>query len=87
MIESANVPACSRMTWNWPVFSLYLNCFVLVVQAFLKIPALNALAPQGNEPPFAVAQGIVLVLFVIAGYLSVRRFRPGAQMGTVPISA
>jgi hypothetical protein len=60
------------------VFSLYLNCFVLVVQSFLKVPALNALAPQGNEPPFAITQGIVLVLFVIAGYLAVRRFRPAA---------
>jgi hypothetical protein len=58
------------------VFSLYLNCFVLVVQAFLKIPALNALAPQGNEPPFAITQGIVLVLFVIAGYRAARRFHP-----------
>jgi hypothetical protein len=60
------------------VFSLYLNCFVLVVQAFLKLPALHALAPQGSEPPFAITQGIVLVLFVIAGYLAVRRFRPAA---------
>ena len=69
--------------WRWiyvvgAVFSLYLNCFVLVVQSFLKVPALNALAPQGNEPPFAITQGIVLVLFVIAGYLAVRRFRPAA---------
>lgn len=79
-------------SWRWiyvvgAVFSLYLNCFVLVVQSFLKIPALNALAPQGNEPPFAIAQGIVLVLFVIAGYLAVRRFRPGAEMRNVPVSA
>jgi hypothetical protein len=79
-------------SWRWiyvvgAAFSLYLNCFVLVVQAFLKIPALNALAPQGNEPPFAIAQGIVLVLFVYAGYLSVRRFHPVAEMGNVPISA
>ena len=39
------------------VVSLYLNCFVLVVQAFLKVPALHALAPQGKEPPFVLAQG------------------------------
>ena len=58
------------------VVSLYLNCFVLVVQAFLKVPARHALAPQGNESPFAIAQGIVLVLAVISGYLAVRRFRP-----------
>jgi hypothetical protein len=39
------------------LFALYLNCFVAVVQFFQKIPALHALAPKGNEPPFAVAQG------------------------------
>jgi hypothetical protein len=57
------------------VVSLYLNCFVLVVQGFLKVPALHALAPQGNEPAFAVTQGLVLVLFVIAGFVAVRRFQ------------
>jgi hypothetical protein len=67
--------------WRWiyvvtAVMALYLNCFVLVVQAFQKIPALHALAPKGNEPPFGIAQGLVLVLFLIAGYLSVRRFHP-----------
>lgn len=55
--------------------ALYFNVFVLVVQAFLKIEALNALAPNGNEPPFAIVQGIVLLAFLTAGYLSLRRFR------------
>ena len=69
--------------WRWiyvvgAVVSLYLNCFVLVVQGFLKVPALHALAPQGNEPVFAVTQGLVLVLFVIAGFIAVRRFHPGS---------
>ncbi len=69
--------------WRWiyvvgAVVSLYLNCFVLVVQAFLKVPPLHALAPQGTEPPFVLAQGVVLVLFVIAGFLAVRRFHPPA---------
>ena len=58
------------------VVSLYLNCFVLVVQSFLKVPALHALAPEGTEPPFAITQGLLLVLFVIAGFLAVRRFHP-----------
>lgn len=58
------------------VASLYLNTFVLVVQSFLKIPPLHALAPTGSEPPFAIVQGIVLVAFVIAGFLLIRRFRP-----------
>jgi hypothetical protein len=46
------------------VFALYLNIFVLVVQSFLKVPALHALAPQGNEPPFLIAQVIVMAIFV-----------------------
>lgn len=58
------------------VVSQYLNVFVLVVQLFLKVPALHALAPTGSEPPFAIVQGIVLVLHVIVGFLAVRRFHP-----------
>ncbi|MCU1219217.1 MAG: hypothetical protein JWN42_414 [Candidatus Angelobacter sp.] len=57
------------------VMALYLNCFVLVVQSFLEVPALHALAPKGNEPPFAIAQGILLVLFIVAGILAVKKFR------------
>ncbi len=56
--------------------ALYLNCFVAVVQAFQKIPALNALAPKGTEPPFAAAQGALLIVFVVLGFLAVKRYRP-----------
>ena len=55
------------------VFALYLNFFVLVVQSFQKIPFLHAFAPTGSEPPFAIAQGLVLIAFVIAGIIAVRR--------------
>jgi hypothetical protein len=55
--------------------SLYLNCFVFVVQAFQKVPALRALAPNGNEPAFAATQGVVLLTFVILGYLAVKWYR------------
>jgi hypothetical protein len=58
------------------VIALYFNCFVLIAQSFLKIPALHALAPKGNEPPFAIAQGILLVLFIVAGTLPVKKFHP-----------
>jgi len=58
------------------VVSLYLNFFVLIVQGFLKIPVLHDLAPLQNEPPFVVAQGAALLLFVAAGALAVRRFHP-----------
>jgi hypothetical protein len=58
--------------------SLYLNVFVLIIQAFLKVPPLHALAPSvpPSEPPFAIVQGIVLVFFVIVIIGAVRRFRP-----------
>ena len=60
------------------LISLYLNVFVLVIQSFLKIPALTAVAP-GNPPSgpvFAVVQGIVLVFFVIVIIGAIRRYRP-----------
>src|SRR5712691_464343 len=67
--------------WRWiyvvsAVVALYFNFFVLVVQSFLHIPALHVLAPKGSEPPFAIAQGVVLVLFILAGILAVKRFHP-----------
>ncbi len=54
----------------------YFNAFVTVVQAFLKVPALHELAPQGSEPPFAVAQAVLLVAFVYLGVRAMRAFRP-----------
>ena len=72
-----------RGAWRWiyaltALVALYLNVFVLVIQSFLKVPALHALAPSvpPAEPPFAVAQGIVLVFFVIVIIGVIRRYRP-----------
>jgi hypothetical protein len=69
--------------WRWiyvltAMVSLYLNVFVLVIQAFLKVGPLHALAPSNppSEPPFAILQGIVLVFFVIVIIGAIRRFRP-----------
>jgi hypothetical protein len=58
------------------VAALYLNVFVAIVQAFLKVPALNALAPTQKEVPFVAAQAIALIAFVVLGILAVRRFHP-----------
>jgi hypothetical protein len=55
---------------------LYLDAFVAVVQSFEKIGPLHVLAPTGKETPFAVAQGLVLLVFIVIGYLAVKRFRP-----------
>jgi hypothetical protein len=65
--------------WRWiyvvgAVVALYLNVFVLVVQAFLKVPALKAMAPTQSEPPFVAAQLVVMALFFVLGTLAVKRF-------------
>jgi hypothetical protein len=60
------------------VAALYFNVFVLIVQTFQKVPALAALAPTQSEPPFAIAQLIVLIAFLAVGYLAVVRFRENA---------
>jgi len=68
-------------SWRWiyvvtALMALYLNCFVAVVQAFQKFSFLHSLAPTGSEPPFAIAQGLVLVLFIVLGIIAGRRFHP-----------
>lgn len=55
--------------------ALYLNLFVLVVQSFLKVPALNVLAPNGTEPPFAIAQGVLLIAMLGLGYVTFKAAR------------
>jgi hypothetical protein len=77
----------NQLTGFWrPVFtitasmSLYLNVFVLVVQSFLKIPPLNALAPSQTEPAFLVAQGATLFVFLALTILATVRFRPAARL-------
>ena len=67
--------------WRWiflvtAIAALYLDAFVGVIQAFNKLPFLHELAPNGSEPPFAITQVIVLVIFIVLGVLAVRRFRP-----------
>jgi hypothetical protein len=66
--------------WRWiyvvsAVVSLYFNVFVLIAQAFQKVPALKALAPTQSEPPFLVAQLVVMAIFIILGIVAVKKFR------------
>jgi hypothetical protein len=66
--------------WRWvyavsAVLALYLNVFVAVVQAFLKVPALKALAPTQKEPPFLIAQLAVFIVFFGIAVLATKRFR------------
>src|SRR5712692_8166056 len=55
--------------------ALYLNVFVGVVQAFLKVPALTATAPKQTEPPFVITQLVVLALFIVLTIVAAKRFR------------
>jgi hypothetical protein len=58
--------------------ALYLNTFVLVVQCFEKVSALKALAPTQSEPPFLIAQLVVLALFIALGTFATIKFRRAA---------
>ncbi len=73
-------------SWRWiyvltALLAQYFNVFVLVIQSFLKIGPLHALAPSvpPSEPPFAIAEGIVLVFFIIVIIGAIRRFHPAPQ--------
>ena len=68
-------------TWRWiyvttALIALYLNVFVLIVQSFQKLPALQKLAPTQSEPPFLIAQAAALIAFLILGAMAARKFRP-----------
>jgi hypothetical protein len=49
-----------------------------VVQSFEKVPALKAMAPTQSEPPFLVAQLVVLALFTVLTIFAVKKFHPDA---------
>lgn len=71
-------------SWRWiyvvsALVALYLNVFVLVAQAFLKVAILHALAPTQSDPGFIIAQLSVLAVFVVLGIRAVRRFHPEAH--------
>jgi hypothetical protein len=67
--------------WRWiyvigAVVSLYLNVFVLIVQAFQKVPSLKAKAPTQKEPPFLITQLATLAIFVVVTIVAGIRFYP-----------
>jgi hypothetical protein len=72
--------------WRWiyvggAVMALYLNVFVLIFQLFEKVPTLKAMAPTQSEPPFLVAQLVVVAAFVLFAILAVKRFHPELLRG------
>lgn len=60
----------------------YFLIFVGIAQAFLKVPALHAVAPTGMETPFKISQGVLLTVFIVVAVIAVRA-RPGSR--TVPL--
>jgi hypothetical protein len=66
------------------VAALYLYVFVGVVQYFQKLSLLQPLAPTQSEPPFIIAQLVVLVIFVLAGFAAVRAFHPERPVAAIP---
>jgi len=78
-------------SWRWvyvvtAVLALYFNVLVGVVQAFQKLSLLQPLAPTGTEPPFVIAQGLVLVAFLVLTVLALKRFHPARDIGAVSMS-
>jgi hypothetical protein len=73
--------------WRWiyvgsALLALYLNVVVGIVQSFQKLSFLQPLAPTQSEPPFLVAQLVVLVIFIALGIAAVRKFHPEAKAVT-----
>ena len=78
--------------WRWiyvttALTALYFNVFVLIVQSFQKVPALQKLAPTQSEPPFLIAQGVTLIAFLILGTLAVRTEIPARPVGASYMTA
>ena len=83
----ARYPKYLAGAWRWiyvigAVICLYFNLFVLVVQAFEKIPALHALAPTQSEPPFKLAQLVVLLVSALLAIVAAIRFHPEPRVAT-----
>jgi hypothetical protein len=78
LVFAAQTKGWRRIFAGGIVVSVYFQAFVTVAQSFAKIPALKALAPTQTEPPFAIAQLVVLIAFVLAGVVSVKKAGGGA---------
>jgi hypothetical protein len=71
--------------WRWiyvatAVTALWFNVFVLIAQGFMKVAFLHALAPNGSEPPFLIAQSAALVFLAVFGVIAAFKFRPGLRL-------
>jgi len=74
--------------WRWiyvvaALIAQWFNVAIGIIQAFQKLDFLKPLAPTQSEPPFLVTQLVVLALFIVLGWLAVRRFHPAATAQAV----
>lgn len=70
-----------KSLWAWVyaggiVLNVWLLVFVTIAQIFDKVPFAHDLAPTKSEPPFAIAQLVALVFFVVLGIRTLRKFQP-----------
>jgi hypothetical protein len=73
--------------WRWiyvgsALLALYLNVVVGIVQSFQKLSFRQPLAPTQSEPPFLIAQVVVMLIFIVLGIAAVRKFHPEAKAVT-----
>jgi hypothetical protein len=78
--------------WRWiyvvtSMIAFYFNFFVLIVQSFMKIPALHDLAPTQSEPPFKITQLSVLLAFIVITIAGAIKFRTKPPIATPPLTA
>ena len=71
--------------WRWiyvatAVTALWFNVFVLIAQGFMKVASLHALAPNGSEPPFLIAQSAALMFLAVFGLIAAFKFRPSLRL-------
>lgn len=57
------------------VAALWFNVFVLIVQLFLRIPLLLAIAPTQQSPAFIATQLLMLAMFIVLGREAVKGFK------------
>jgi len=58
------------------IVAFYFNFFVLVAQAFDKVPVLHAVAPSQKSPGFMITQLAVLLIFILLTVRAVKKFHP-----------
>src|SRR5262249_33588683 len=61
------------------VMAQFFNVLVLIAQLFMKVPALHAMAPTGDEGIVKIVQLCALLLCIAFGVVAGKHFRPVAQ--------